>query len=1354
MGAEPAHACEEATGPAVATAAAVGPIAMPSRGPLSRSTVVALQRLVGNAAVAGMIAAGDRRPETAPTGDALPVEPAAVAVEPLAPPAAPAEAASQAAPADGGPLAALSDATPAPADTGPVAAPAVAGPVVPTADVAPPAAGGNGAPLVAGPAVAASVVAGPVGPTADVAPPAVAGDSAAGPVVGAADAAPPAAVGDAASVAAAPADAAPPAARADVAPAGGARAAPAAGPPPAAEAAAPPAPAQRTEPDPPGSGGEVRDPHAAPGFQVMTGAAHHAGATTKTHQPAPVGAATAQGAAEPPANDAPSQAAAAQVDEMSKQEPVPFDKRAFVAAIKQAIAATAPKNLEQAEEFKSSGKAGQVADQVKDHTKDGKKKSEKKIKDAKDAPPDTSKAKRKAVKPMVHDEPGSKSKGVGAAGAMPAKRPPGQTDLSGGPTAIDAKMAQAEVTEEQLEDSNEPEFKDALKERDKLKEHAHKAPAEYREKEHRELHKGHGDAESAADHKLVDMHAGRTKALAKAVESKGRAKSADEQRREKVASDIQRIFDRTKSDVTKRLHDLDGRVDSTFTHGEKAARAQFDDYVDGRMRAYKDARYGGAAGKLRWVKDKLTSMPEEVNRFYEQGRKTYLQRMDGVIDKVADVVGKELTAARARIAEGRADVQRYVARLPQELQEVGKEAEGKLESGFDELTSDVDAKKDALVDTIAKKYVAARDSLDAHIKELQEKNKGLKAKAEDKINAVVGTINKLRSMLMSLLARVAGAIGEIMKHPVRFLKTLIGGITAGLQRFAGNIGRHLQQGLMGWLFGMLGGAGLRLPKTLDLAGIVDLVTQILGLTWDNVRARLVKHVGEPVAARMEQSVDVIKSFASKGIGGSLEFIRDHVGDLEDTVVGQIKDFVTERVITAGVKWVAALFGPVGAFIKACSLIYDVISWVIERGSQLASFVSAVLDSIASIAKGSIEGVAAKIEDALSDALPLAISFFASLIGIGGLSDRIKSIIEKVRAPINRGIDKVVIGAVNTFKKLFAAPIAAAKRKVKQGKAWVKGKVERGKAWVKGKVERGKASVKRAVKRVIQLVQGFTLHDERHEIRTDPEGRLVVASSSPKPVSAFDKLVALNKEYEALDDTAPEARRRAIIMKMIRTIKQDLGLLVEVLGHGIGDAPNLGHVAPWRDQARRFRPRSGQESFARLWELEAEHVIPRSYVSQLFLSDPGDDNAPGLPAVSDTEYRSMHTIMIYRGAADYKTADGDNASDLKNLAVLKVRLRQAVDKSRASRGVDPAASKQSRDVLRNAIRTQFERFAVGARRRTVTAIGREHEDRCGTLAKDKVRAPEAAPSESRVEEAARRQHDDIQRFLDERLDPGG
>ena len=50
---------------------------------------------------------------------------------------------------------------------------------------------------------------------------------------------------------------------------------------------------------------------------------------------------------------------------------------------------------------------------------------------------------------------------------------------------------------------------------------------------------------------------------------------------------------------------------------------------------------------------------------------------------------------------------------------------------------------------------------------------------------------------------------------------------------------------MGWLFGALGSAGITMPKSLDLRGILDLVLQILGLTWQHVKLRIVKAVGAP-----------------------------------------------------------------------------------------------------------------------------------------------------------------------------------------------------------------------------------------------------------------------------------------------------------------------------------------------------------------------------------------------------------------------------------------------------------------------------------------------------------------------------
>ncbi len=491
----------------------------------------------------------------------------------------------------------------------------------------------------------------------------------------------------------------------------------------------------------------------------------------------------------------------------------------------------------------------------------------------------------------------------------------------------------------------------------------------------------------------------------------------------------------------------------------------------------------------------------------------YLASMDGVIDAVATIVGDELTAARTRIADGRVKVQKYVETLEPDLREVGKEAEGKLDAEFDKLSSEVDNKQDALVDTLAQKYVESRNALDSRIEDLQAANKGLVDKALDAVTGVVKTILKLKDMLLNVLAKAASVIGDIISDPIGFLGRLVDGVKGGLSRFVDNIGSHLQEGLMGWLFGALGSAGITMPKSLDFAGILDLVLQILGLTYQNIRGRIAKVVGEPLVAKMEQTVDVIKDFATKGIAGAWEWIKDKISDLEDMVLGQIKEFITSKVIKAGITWIISLLNPAAAFIKACKAIYDIVMFIVERGSEIMEFVNSILDSIGAIAKGNIGVVVEKVEDALKRALPLAISFLASLLGLGGISEKIRSIIDAVRAPINKAIDFVVGGAVKTFKKMFGGAIGWAKGKFEKGKAYVKGKVEAGKAYVKGKVTalkdrfttggskgKPKESAEEEPDPSKPVTTDFAMAGKQHTLTAtaDERGRvrLVMASASP------------------------------------------------------------------------------------------------------------------------------------------------------------------------------------------------------------------------------------------------------------------
>src|SRR5207253_7326210 len=134
-------------------------------------------------------------------------------------------------------------------------------------------------------------------------------------------------------------------------------------------------------------------------------------------------------------------------------------------------------------------------------------------------------------------------------------------------------------------------------------------------------------------------------------------------------------------------------------------------------------------------------------------------------------------------------------------------------------------KSGSVVDDLAQKYVAAAQAVNERCEAMREENKGLLERARDKIAGMVDTIRKLGEMLASVAARAAGVVGQILRHPIDFLGNLIGAVKQGFQQFVSNIGKHLEEGLMGWLLGELADAGVTMPETFDLKGILHLVAQ-------------------------------------------------------------------------------------------------------------------------------------------------------------------------------------------------------------------------------------------------------------------------------------------------------------------------------------------------------------------------------------------------------------------------------------------------------------------------------------------------------------------------------------------------
>lgn len=274
--------------------------------------------------------------------------------------------------------------------------------------------------------------------------------------------------------------------------------------------------------------------------------------------------------------------------------------------------------------------------------------------------------------------------------------------------------------------------------------------------------------------------------------------------------------------------------------------------------------------------------------------------------------------------------------------------------------------------------------------------------------------------VMPYILKAAGAFKTIIKNPIGFVGNLVRAGIQGFKQFGGNFLKHLRKSLVDWLTGTLSGAAIYVPQAITLKEIVKFALSVLGLTWANVRPKLVEAMTEPVVVALETTFDVVVTLVKDGPAAAWEKIKDYLSNLKDMVMEQIISFVKERVIDAAIQKLLTSLNPAGAFIQAIIAIYNTIMFFVERLRQIAAVVASFIDSISSIAAGSIATAANAVENTMAGLLTLVISFLARIAGLGKVSDAVLNIVKKVREPIDKAIDAVIAWIVATAKRLFAA----------------------------------------------------------------------------------------------------------------------------------------------------------------------------------------------------------------------------------------------------------------------------------------------------------------------------------------------
>lgn len=307
-----------------------------------------------------------------------------------------------------------------------------------------------------------------------------------------------------------------------------------------------------------------------------------------------------------------------------------------------------------------------------------------------------------------------------------------------------------------------------------------------------------------------------------------------------------------------------------------------------------------------------------------------------------------------------------------------------------------------------------------------------------------GTILQLLEIIFSVVApgvmpfmrRAAGAFQSILQNPVGFIGNLVRAGRMGFQMFARNIASHLRTALIRWITGPLGEAGVYIPTSFDLFEIIKMVLSVLGLTWQNIRSKLVRIIPEPVLVVLERTAGILVTFVKDGPAAAWQQIRGELNELRGMLISQVVELVSTEIVKAAVTKIVSMFNPAGAVIQAIMAIYNTVMFVVERLSQIAATVAAFVDSIAAIASGQVQAAAQRVETTLANTLVLVISFLARLVGLGGIPGKLVGIVRRIRAPIDRGLDRIVAWLGEMLKRLGAT----ARRAVGSVLQWWKKKV--------------------------------------------------------------------------------------------------------------------------------------------------------------------------------------------------------------------------------------------------------------------------------------------------------------------------
>ncbi len=610
---------------------------------------------------------------------------------------------------------------------------------------------------------------------------------------------------------------------------------------------------------------------------------------------------------------------------------------------------------------------------------------------------------------------------------------------------IDGKMAENDVDEQQLEESDEPQFTGSLKEKRESQAEAAKVKEDYRAIESEKLEKDKKNAKATVNDKVDKVHEARESEFGKVDTVKNSTKSADELKRKEISDHIEKIYSDSEKSVTGKLNALETTVNTEFDSIMTTANDNFKKNVNNGL---DDEFFSEFVSKHLDRSD----YNRRVKKVFVRESEKYTTELSNALNPLTTKIANTLNAIVEEITAAKNAVIVYVNGLEPSLAAIGVEsAKGVLEK-FSALENSVNEKQNALTNNLAKKYADGVLSLETQFKEIMDSRKSWLERAFDAIVDAIKAIVNLLADLKKALERAAEYGGRIIKSPKKFFNTLVKGATAGFNNFVGNIEKHLLNGALEWVTGEMSNTGIQLPKEFDFKGILSIVLQILGISVANVKEIAKKIIGEKYVNILEKGVDIgikvgekiFKVFTivkKEGITGLWEFVQEQFTDLKEKLIEEAKAFALREIIEAAVIRLISMLIPGAGFITAIRSLISFVQTLFAKARQIVNIITGIIDTFGEALAGNASKVSEMVEKVLAKFLSLAIAFLASVLGVGGIGKKIRSIIEKkIKEPINKAITKMMEKLKGIMTKLGIFKLMdKIDEKIKQGKNWVEEK---------------------------------------------------------------------------------------------------------------------------------------------------------------------------------------------------------------------------------------------------------------------------------------------------------------------------